>query len=203
MILIPEECISWSLPPASPAELSAIPDQQLREYYARYNGLILFQGALHVRGLMRRPSWHDLLEVWTGKNALHHGYPEVTATDVPFAQDCVGDQFLIQHGKVLRLAAETGEIEHLGLDVDSFFALAVEDADEFLSVGPLQQLHAQGGSLAPGQLVSVMPPYVVKHEGEYNFRAIPVAERLAFLTDFAGQIREVPDGQDVQFKWTD
>lgn len=199
MISIPSEYISWSLPPANARDLSAIPDAQLLEYFTRHNGLILCGGALHVRGLVPSPSWHALFDVWTGLDALHRSFHSVQEADIPFAQDCVGDQFLLRDGEVLRLSAEIDDTEPLGLDLDSFFTLAIEDTDEFLSVGPLRQLQAQGGELKPGQLVSVMPPYVVKHDGEYSFRAIPATDRLSFLVELASQIRHLPDGQKVRF----
>ncbi|MCA8916928.1 MAG: SMI1/KNR4 family protein [Planctomycetes bacterium] len=175
----------------------------MREYYSHHNGLILFGGALHMRGLVQIPVWHSLFEAWSGERALYCGYKSLTTMDIPFAQDCVGDQFLLRDGKVVRLYAETDEVEPLELDLDTFFSLAVEDPDGFLSVEPLRQLQAQGGEIEPGELVSVFPPYVLKHDAEYSFRAVSVADRLSFLADLARQIRELPDGQEVRIRLTE
>ncbi len=36
-----------------------------------------------------------LRQVWIGEDRLSRLYPAVNADDVPFAQDCFGDQFLL------------------------------------------------------------------------------------------------------------
>src|SRR5215472_10564262 len=75
------------------------------------NGFILHDGGLHVRGASLTPEWHSLRVAWRGPSAFHTLYERVQATDIPFAQDQVGDQFLIRNGGVLRLSAETGDLE--------------------------------------------------------------------------------------------
>src|SRR5687768_8884476 len=67
------------------------------------NGFILHNGALHVRGACLMPDWHSLRVAWRGPNALHILYDSVSSTDIPFAQDQVGDQFLIRETAVYRL----------------------------------------------------------------------------------------------------
>jgi hypothetical protein len=44
--------------------------------------------------------------------------------DVPFAQDAVGDQWLLRDGRVVRLLAETGDIENHDDDLVGFGAAA-------------------------------------------------------------------------------
>ena len=57
---------------------------------------------------------------------------------------------------------------------------------------------AEGGTLRPGELLSVHPPYCVAAEGQRSFRAIPTLDRLAFLASLAAQLRDVPDGTAVR-----
>lgn len=69
-----------------------------------------------------------------------------------------------------------------------------------LSLAPLQAFRAEGGVLQPGQLLSVYPPYCVDNANRArSFRAIATADRLAFLSSLASQLRELPDGGAVRF----
>ena len=77
----------------------------LRGLLEQINGFVQFGGGLHVRGACHDPAWHSLRHAWVGDAAFHRAYPAVRETDVPFAQDCVGDQFLLRDGAVVRLLA--------------------------------------------------------------------------------------------------
>src|ERR1051326_1193548 len=93
----------------------------------RVNGFAAFEGGLHLRGACLGPDWHSLRNAWVGERAFHRLYAEVRAEDVPFAEDCMGDQFLLREGTMLRLAAESGAIEPLHLSLSEFLARAEAD----------------------------------------------------------------------------
>jgi hypothetical protein len=75
------------------AVLAAVPPE-LRDLLERANGLVAYGGGLHIRGACREPEWHSLRETWLGAQALHRRYGALTAADVPFAQDALGDFLL-------------------------------------------------------------------------------------------------------------
>ena len=109
-----------------------------------------------MRGACREPAWHSLRE-----------------DDIPFAEDAVGDQWILRGDQVLRLAAETGDVEPLGLGLH-----------------PLLQLHQEGGRLEPGQLISVYPPFCTKESADgVSLRPVPADECHAFLWSLAEQLR--------------
>lgn len=162
------------------------------------NGFIYFDGGLHVRGACTDPIWHSLRAVWEGETSLEKLYPAVHKSDIPFAQDCFGDQFLIRESRVIRLYSETGQIEPLSMTFQEFFQKADDDPTGFFSLEPLARFNNRGGTLVPGQLLSVYPPFCVKEGSERSLRAIPMAERIGSLADFARQIREIPDGQTIR-----
>src|SRR5262245_39839314 len=85
--------------------------QALSVLLADMNGCVLHSGALHIRGASLAPDWHSLRSAWRGPDALHRLYEEVKDSDVPFAQDQVGDQFLLRDGHICRLEAETGSVQ--------------------------------------------------------------------------------------------
>src|SRR5262249_38743554 len=103
------EHITYSGPPPDDGDLLTRLPAELSSLLRQPNGYIQFYGGLHVRGLCREPAWHSLRDAWDGEHAFHRLYPEVQPEDIPFAEDCLGDQFLLRDGLVWRLMAETGD----------------------------------------------------------------------------------------------
>lgn len=161
------------------------------------NGFILLEGALHVRGASLTPEWHSLRAAWKGANAFHTLYESVQPTDIPFAQDHVGDQFLLRDGHVVRLSAETGEIESLAGSLEDFFGRSSNDIEGFLNIG-LERI------MQPGQLFMAYPPFVFRESGaDVSLKPLPASDVILFHADLARQIRDIPDGGQVEFKITD
>jgi hypothetical protein len=130
-------------------------------------------------------------------SAFHTLYESVQDTDIPFAQDQVGDQFLIRDGSVLRLAAETGEIGPLAGSLDDFFQRVSEDIEEFLNVG-------LSHTMQPGQLLLAYPPFVCRESGAgASLPPVRASEVILFHADLARKIRDIPDGGKIGFKFTD
>lgn len=176
-----------------PADLAAL----LRQI----NGFIQFQGGLHVRGACREPGWHSLRDAWDGEDAIWRLYPQVRQTDVPFAEDCMGDQFFIRDGLIHKLTAETGETESLGLGLHLFFETLATDPIDFLSLYPLLQHQQDGGRLEPGQLLSAYPPFCTSESAQaVSLAAVASVGRRRFLADMAAKIRDVPDGHTIEFR---
>jgi hypothetical protein len=45
-----------------------------------------------------------------------------------------------------------------------------------------------------------MPPFVLKHDGNESYRAISAQDRLNFLSHLAAELRDAPDGTQIQFQ---
>lgn len=185
-------------PPDDNAVLAKLP----RDYAAFLqvvNGCIVYGGGLHIRGASPKPDWHSLRQAWFGESCLSQTYAEVRADDVPFAQDYLGDQFLLRSGSVLRLRAETGEVEDLAVDWREFLAAAAANPSDVLSLQLLRRFQGEGKSLAPGHLLSVYPPLCTKESAQVvSLKAIPARERIRYLADLAAQIRDMPNGSKVR-----
>jgi hypothetical protein len=174
-----------------------------RALLTHLNGVVAFGGGLHIRGACRGPAWHALRTAWDGPLALYTLYNAVRPSDIPFAEDAVGDQFLLRDGVVHRLEAETGEIVSLDRELTAFLEASCADPIGFLQLAPLQQFWRKGGRLGPGQLLSVYPPFCTdESRAGVSLRAISAAERIGWLADFAAQIQDLPDGTSVQIKIT-
>jgi hypothetical protein len=185
-----------------PQILERLPDEY-RDLLAHTNGYVAYHGGLHVRGACMNPSWHSLRAAWDGESAVSRLWPTVSRDDIPFAEDALGDQFILRKGLVHRLSGETGELESLGVDLVRFDAAVHADPIEYLNLAPLVSFRADGQELQPGQLLSVYPPYCVSSEDTHrSFAAISTHDRLGFLASLAAQIRTLPDGTAIQFDIT-
>ena len=175
-----------------PLDDNHVPSLLPRDYIGflqSLNGCVVFGGGLHVRGASQTPAWHSLGWILTGDNRLSALYPEVRPDDIPFAQDCLGDQFLLRSGSVFRLSGETGELEDLRMGWRDFFAAAAADPIEFLSLQILERFRREGGSLEPGQLLSVYPPFCTEESAHgVSVQAISANERILFLADLAAEL---------------
>lgn len=186
-------------PPIDDPGLIELLPAGLAELLRRRNGFVLYDGGLHVRGACLTPAWHSLRRAWLGPDPWQNRYPGLGPDVIPFAEDAVGDQFLLNGEDILVLASETGEVESLGLGLDEFLRRAEADPLGFLGLEPLAQFREEGGGLMPGQLLSVYPPFCTREsEKGVTLRAIPAAERHRFLADLAAQTRDLPDGSAVR-----
>ena len=175
--------------------LSLLPDR-LRRILESINGFILQHGALHFRGACCEPEWHSLRAAWKGENGFHRLYDSVEETDIPFAQDCVGDQFFLRNGHVIRLLAESDEIENVACDLREFLLEVDRDPEEFLSAAPDHKLR-------PGELLHAWPPFCTEPpDTGYSIRPCPAHEVILFHAELARTILEIPDGGkfDIQVK---
>lgn len=182
--------ITFRGPPldAGAAEVTDLP-ANLVNLLRQINGFIMFHGGLHVRGVCAAPEWHSLSSVTAGPGALLAHYPALLSTDVPFAQDCVADQFILRDGVVHKLESETGHLASLDLSLSAFFGAVQADPVEFLAMQPLLRHQQDGGVLQPGQVLHVYPPFCTREAADgVSLRAVPVSEALAFLADFSRQI---------------
>jgi len=169
---------------------------QLASILKEINGLILYNGALHVRGAASQPKWHSLRDAWHGEQSFQSLYDAVRSADIPFAQDQFGDQFLIRDGKVVRLLAETGKIEPLATDLDSFWSHVYADIVRFLNVGIDRPIE-------PGQLIGAYPPFCFKKSGAgAALFPVPAEEVILFHADLAKRLRDVPVGTRLVAKVT-
>ena len=156
---------------------------------ASINGFVQFDGGIHVRGICTFPEWHSLRAAWLGASAFHAMYTNVRGSDIPFAQDCVGDQFLLREGAVWRLSAETGELQPRAPDLNTFLNNANSDPVGYLSLEPLLRLQAEGVRLEPGELIHVYPPFCTKEAAQgVSVRAVPALEVINFHAEFAAAL---------------
>ncbi len=145
-------------------------------------GVVAYQGGLHIRGCVRDPQWHSLYDAWKGDNAYHKYYSELRATDIPFAEDCLGDQYFWRLGTVWSLMCETGDVEDTELDVFEFLDAIVADPIEFLSMEPLIVYLEQNEPLEAQQTLHVEPSFLTESD-HYEFKPVDRIEQRKYLIE--------------------
>lgn len=185
-------------PPLDEADLAATaPSTELVKLLREKNGFVFLYGGFHVRGICRDPEWHALSTVTHGPRALHQHYRQIQKDDLPFAAECLGDQFFLRGGEVHRLYAESDESEALELGLEDFLervaSQALLELPEFL-----EKWHAQG-QLPADKAIHVYPPFIAANpSGRYNFMPVPRLELLDYHSGLAKVVRDLPKGS--QFK---
>lgn len=186
------------------AILASVPTG-LANLLRQINGFVQFHGGFHLRGACLAPDWHSLRHAWQGDDALHRAYQSMVASDVPFAEDCLGDQYFLRDGVVWKLEAETDDAESLGISLGEFLRRIQSDPVEGLGMQPLMQfIQEENRGLNPGELLAALPPFCTKESAEgVDLRAIPILERRRFLAQLAAQIRDLPEGGQLRFEVVD
>ena len=193
--------ITWAGPGIDDQQTLKKLPSDLAKLLTSINGFVQSSGALHLRGVCKQPEWHSLRHAWESTDAFHRHYRSVKHSDIPFAQSALGDQYFLREEVVYRLDTECDEFEPLDMDLRSLLEEVQGDPIGILNLHPLEEFWSNGGELQPGQLLSVMPPFVVaQQDTKYSYRAIDALDRLRFLADFAKQIRDLPDGATISFK---
>lgn len=178
--------VSYQGPPLDDTEiLGRVPDS-LVALLTSLNGFIQFGGGLHVRGACSSPEWHSLRRAWQGPTSINALFPAVDRNWVPFAEDCVGDQYLLRDKEVLRLSAETGDVDEMGLSLGGFLRSSNADPIDFLAMEPLLQFQENHGELSAGHLVQAYPPFCTEEAAQgVSLKAVPAWELHEFHSEFA------------------
>ena len=168
---------------------------------ASQNGFVAFAGGLHVRGAVLEPHWHSIRAALVGPDALHGLFDALTPADVPFAQDALGDQYILRNDSVSRLDAETGTLDPMHLDLDGFLVAATADPVRVLRLQPLLNFQQLGGELRPGQLISVYPPFLFRTDSNIrSYAAVSALERIRMLAKLVRETRSLPEGTKVTIR---
>ncbi len=162
----------------------------LAAYLQEINGFIVRSGELHVRGACLAPAWHSLKSAMQGPRAIHLLFPAVLATDIPFAQDALGNQFLLRGENLFRLRGETGQLEPLEDTLDEFLSVKLSTLASSPAAELLARFRQRGNDLQPGELLNVVPPLVSEKElDKHSLIAVSSDDQLAWLAKVASSIK--------------
>jgi hypothetical protein len=213
--------VTWEGPACDDAGLLANVPAALRALLDQTpSGFIQFHGGLHYRGACRQPRWHSLRAAWLGPKAIHKAYPRMSKEDIPFAQDYLGNQYILRDEAVMRVMGETGEIgppiaglavidKDVTIDPPALrlevFIPAIQGFDGALDLDLLDQWVKAGQTLEPGDLMHVYPPLCSREAASgigLSAGTMKAQDRLDFLATVARAVREAEPGTLPSFPLT-
>lgn len=172
--------------------------QEIPTEYKRYlesgQPLWLYHGNLQIRGLSVEPRWNNLHRYWLGERAFHKAYNSLLETDIPFAQDCFGDQFILRKEIVFKLQCESDDYEKTGLSFSQWLNWIGENPDERLNVDT-------SVAISPGNLLMAFPPFCFKEASSASIKEISMDEVHAFHAEIASKIRNLGDGEKIELRF--
>jgi len=170
--------------------------QRLQEELEKSNGYVIWGGGFHLRGICSEPLWHSLEDLCFGEWALFELFEEIQEGDIPFAQDCMGDQFIWRDGHVFRLYAEAGELEDLSMTLDVFFDTLHTDHESLLDLEVLEIVRESENSLKPGEVLIANPPFVMEEsENGVKLEALTCLEALKYYAELAVHVQSLALGE--------
>jgi hypothetical protein len=180
--------------------LKEIPSQMAEVLFEK-NGFVIWRGGFHFRGIVSSPDWHSLHFAWQSKNSLWRHFESLRESDIPFAEDCMGDQYILRDEIILKMRGEDGFLQSLELSFEEFLGKVLSNENDILGLAPLLRYESEGHFLKPGHLLAAYPPFITAEaaNGNVKIEAIPTIEQLSFLSMLAKQLSDVPDGGKVRF----
>ena len=174
---------------------------ELLELCGSRMGLYAFESALHVFPLVI-DDWFNSQNVvrWNAPTRWKHAFGKQAKTLFAFAEDILGYQFCSQGDQIVRFDPETDDVERVCSSVEEWAALICKDYNVQTGYPGCESLASQTRPIAQGnRLVPIYP--LISKEGPYdvsNFYEVDDLKGMLSRANFARQIRNVQDGQQVK-----
>lgn len=173
-------------------------DQLLRMLCQR-NGFYALESALHV--FPTHSSQNEIgIYDWNESALWRSGYKGMADGCLFFAEDVFGGQFCIKDSKVYTFDPETGSLEYLADDIESWVQILLCDYEVLTGYPLAHQWQKQNGRLPAGKRLLPKVPFVLG--GEFvldNLYLADAVEGMRFRADIASQIKDLPDGAQIKF----
>lgn len=131
-------------------------------------------------------------------------YGELADRALFFAEDAFGNQFCLHHERVCSFDAETGELNELAANLETWASSLLNDY-AFLTGHPLiHQWQAKNGALPAGSRLIPKIPFVLG--GEYalqNLYPLVATRGMKSRGNLARQLKDLPDGARIEFRIVD
>jgi hypothetical protein len=166
------------------------------------NGFIAFESALHFFHSGDNKDYIDI-NTWNDPSLWIDQYSKEAHNYVFFAQDLFGSQFTVYNNAIYIFEPETGKIEHMA---DSFelWSQKILDDYEFFTGHPLaNEWQVQNGPIKKNMRLVPKIPFVCNGAYEItNFFESNAVESMRFRAAFSKQIKDLPDGAKIEFKFS-
>jgi hypothetical protein len=177
--------------------------EELQTLLSLKNGFYAFESALHIFPSASSDG-EMTLDRWNSRWLWRHKYGNLTEGALFFGEDICGNQYCIYNGHVGFFDAEIGAIETLGSSIDQWAGKILADYETLTSFAVAHHWQQRNGKLPPGKRLMLKRPLILG--GDYspdNIFAVESVEGMRLRGHIADQIKDLPEGTEVDFNFTD
>lgn len=190
--------VSPSLSLELTSQAGALADELL-EMLSTRNGFYALESALHI--FPSHSTGSDIgLDEWNSESLWRSEYKEMLGDCLFFAEDLFGSQFCIKDSKVFTFDPETGEFEYLAENIEGWAQAIVEDYNVLTGYPLAHEWQKNNGVLPSNKRLLPKIPFVAG--GEFTLENLYLGssvEGMKFRASIANQIKDLPDGAQIQF----
>jgi hypothetical protein len=174
---------------------------ELGELLKARNGFFAFESALRVRASAPGP---EGLAGWNAPGGWRSGYGDLAHGIYFFAEDVFGGQFGLVGNDVVSFDPETGDRSVVAGSLDEWAERTLADF-EFLTGYPLgHEWQQRFGPLAHGKRLIPKMPFVLGGDFSVdNLYALDAALGMNLRGELATQLRDLPDGAEIEYRVVD
>lgn len=163
------------------------------------NGFYALESALHVFPTHSSPQEIGL-DDWNENTLWRSAYKELADGCLFFAEDLFGGQFCIKDNLIYTFDPETGALDYLADDMESWAKAIISDYEVLTGYSLAHQWQQQNGQLPKKKRLLPKMPFVAGGEFKLdNLYLADAVEGMRFRANIANQIKDLPDGAQIKF----
>jgi hypothetical protein len=121
-----------------------------------------------------------------------------------FAEDIFGGQFAIHENSIVSFDPETGEIEEISDTLEGWAEEILNDFDFFTGHSIASKWQKENGALKYGERLMPKRLFVIGGEFEIsNLYSINDVKAMRARGGFANKLKDLPDGEKIEFEFTE
>ena len=193
-----------ALQPRSPdlvrlrTSFGAFAEREIGAVLSVKNGFYAFEGALHVFPDTGVPGEYGL-DRWNESKLWRRNYNGMADNIVFFAEDAFGTQFGLHREMIGTFDPETGEFSTMASSVEEWASKVLDDYSFWTGHPVAKEWQIHHGRIEAGMRLVPTIPFVMggPFEAE-NVKAVDAVEGMRFRASIAVQIRDVPEGAEIE-----
>ncbi len=172
---------------------------QLFGMLCRRNGFYALESALHV--FPAQSNQHEIGIVdWNESILWSSDYGGMADGCLFFAEDVFGGQFCIKDNKIYTFDPETGGVEFLADDIESWAQILLSDYEVLTGYPLAHQWQEQNGKLPAAKRLLPKVPFILG--GEFVLENLYLADAVKGMksrANIVNQIKDLPNGAGIGF----
>lgn len=187
----------------SPAGVSSARYEELSGALLQKNGFYAFESALHVIPAPAQTVNAGEIDLvrWNAPDLWRFEYEDLTDGLFFFAEDVFGVQFAIDGDRIVSFDPESGEIGFAADDIERWAEAILADYSQLTGYPVAHEWQEAHGALQCGKRLLPKVPFVLGGAfAPSNLVAVDAVEGMRYRGDLWRQIRDLPDGTQVQLK---